>query len=51
MGPHLSIFESSYTIFAHYLPLVHVSTGHAHFSNDKIHISCEPDRPTSLFVS
>ena len=28
---------------------VHVCTDHAHFSNDKICISCEPDRPTLLF--
>jgi len=28
-----------------------VSTGYAHFSNDEICISCEPDRPTSVFFS
>ena len=30
---------------------IHASTGHAHFSNDKIHISCKPDRPTSVFFN
>jgi len=30
---------------------VHVSMGHAHFSNDEIHISCEPDRPNWVFLS
>ena len=28
-----------------------LSTGHAHFSNDRIRISCEPDRPTLVFFS
>jgi len=30
---------------------IQVSMGHAHFSNDEIRISCEPDRPTLLFFS
>ena len=29
----------------------HISTGHLHFSNNNICISCEPDRPTSVFFS
>ena len=34
-----------------YLLFVCKSTGHTHFSNDEIHISCEPERPTLIFFS
>ena len=37
-------FENSYSkAFRLLFIFVHVSMGHAHFSTDKIHISCEPD--------
>ena len=48
-----SFFENSFSKASGLLLIfVHVSKGHAHFSNNEmLHISCEPDRPTSVFFS
>ena len=44
---HNHHYNNSHLLFI----FIHVSTGHAHLSNDKIRISYEPDRPTSVFFS
>ena len=47
-----SLFKNSSTEASGLLFIfVCVSTGYAHFSNKEIRISCEPDRPTSVFFS
>ena len=47
-----SFFENSSSKASRLLIIfVSVNMGPAHFSNDKIRISCEPDRPTSVFFS
>ena len=60
---HWNIFLNSFIVFlmhrffqqnlqaAHYFLFTYISTGHTHFSNDVIRISCEPDRLNLVFFS